>query len=194
MKKFWLAALAASTVTIAAPASAQVAGTASGTVTINGTVSGKCSVVNATNVAQPDYTATVDLGELAQADGRLVTSASLATTFGSKAFRVICTTATPGVKVEAAPVIISGGGTAPSGYANTVNYKAHATFALTPSGSQTVTDDSGGAATEDTLTGRLAGSGDNVTITADTFATPNSTDVLMAGTYQGSVVVTVTPS
>lgn len=200
MKKILFAALTASTVAYAAPAAAAV-GDVTGTVTINGSVASKCSVVDGTGTASSSFASTVNMGELSGGDGKLLPSATLATTFNAGgtstaalSFRVVCTTATPGISVTANPIVISGGGTPATGYDNTVNYKANAAFTLV-GGSQTVSDLSSAAgATTASLTGRLAGgTTNNLTITADTFSTPGG-GVMTAGSYSGSIAIVVTPS
>lgn len=201
MKKLVFAALAASTVAFAAPAAAAV-GDVTGTITINGTVASKCSVIESGGGVSSSFAATVDMGELSGGDGKLLPTATLATTFnaggtGTAAtldFRVVCTSATPGISVTANPILHSGGGTPDAGYDNRVDYKANAAFTLV-SGSQTVSDTSSSAgATTASLTGRLAGgSSNNVTVTADTFSTPNS-GVLTAGSYSGTIDIVISPS
>jgi len=200
MKKLMIAALAASTVAYAAPASAAV-GDVTGTITINGSVASKCTVIDSGGSPSSSFAATVNMGELSGTDGKLLASSTLANTFNTggintaaMSFRIVCTTATPGVSVTANPIVISGGGAPAIGYDNTVNYQANAAFTLV-GGSQTVSDLSSAAgATTASLTGRLAGgTSNNLTITADTFSTPNS-GVLTAGSYSGSIAIVITPS
>ena len=200
MKKLVFAALAASTVAFAAPAAAAV-GDVTGTITINGTVASKCSVIESGGGVSSSFAATVNMGELSGGDGKLLPSATLSTTFNAGGtstaamnFKVVCTSATPGVSVTANPILISGGGTPPTGYDNRVDYKANTAFTLV-SGSQTVSDTSSSAgATTASLTGRLAGgTSNNVTVTADTFSTPNS-GVLTAGSYSGTIDIVISPS
>jgi hypothetical protein len=185
MKKLVLAALAASAAFIATPAAAQ---TVTGTITMTGSVAAKCFVMPG---AGSTFSDSVNLGELAQADGTLRSSASLATDFdaGVDDFQVLCTSANPEVTVTANP--LASATSAPSGYDNSIDYVAHAQFTLV-SGSATVSDSTTAGSTGPTpLGGRLNGTGTNVHITADTFS---ATGVLVAATdYTGTIVVLIAP-
>lgn len=196
MKKIVLAALAASSALIAMPAAAQ---TVTGTVNITGSVAPKCQVIDGGGAASGSFTSTVDLGELSQSNGLLRTSASLSSQFNAGGtgsaqltFRVVCTTAAPGVNVNADPIVNAA--TAPAGYANRVDYQADVAFSLVGPASQSVSNDSTAAATAASLTNRLTGTGNNVVITATNFRTPNATDVMVAGSYNGLITVTISPS
>lgn len=186
MKKLALAALAASAA-IASPAMAQ---NVTGTVVINGNVNAKCFVLPG---AGNTFGTTVEMGELAASDGTLLPSATLSSTFGTAGgaglqAQVLCTSANPNVSVTANPLV----NTAPAdtGYDNSVDYTADATFTLV-SGSQTVSDPSNVAASTDTaLTGRLNGTGTNISIATSAW---NASGVLVAGAYTGSIVVVVSP-
>lgn len=199
MKNIVIAALAATSALAASSAGAQST-TATGTVSISGSVGAKCQVVSG-STASGTFAASVALGELAENNGLLKSSSTLSSLFnaggtGSSAltFRVVCTTATPAVTLNADPIASSA--TAPTGYANRVDYEAKATFALVSGGPQNVTNDSTAAsATAASLTDRLAGSGNNVTITASNFRTPNATDIMVADpNYSGQIVVVISPS
>lgn len=198
MKKIVLLALAASTAMIAAPAAAQ---TVTGTVNITGSVAPKCQVVpTGGGGVSSTFNATVNLGELSDPDGTLVTSASLSSLFNAGGtgaailtFRVVCTTANPGVTVDADPIVNVA--TAPAGYANRVDYQADVLFDLVPStADQTVSNDSAVALTAASLNDRLVGAGNNVTITAQNFRTPNVADIMVAGSYAGLITVVISPS
>lgn len=187
MKKLALAALVASAA-IASPAMAQ---DVTGTVVINGNVKDKCFVLPNTGNT---FSTTVEMEELAAADGTLKASADLAAKFGSAGgtglqARVLCTSANPDVSVTASPLVNLA--PADAGYDNTVDYTADVTFTLVNSGSQIVSDDSAIAASSDaTLTGRLNGTGTNISIATSAW---NANGVLVAGDYTGQIVVVVSP-
>jgi hypothetical protein len=198
MKKILFAALATTTVAYAAPAAA--ANDVTGTITINGSVASKCAVVDSQGAGTGSFASTVEMGELSGTDGKLKPSADLSTTFNSGgsssaqlSFRLVCTTAAPKVTLTANPIVLSGAVTPLTGYDNRVNYTAKAAFTTT-SGAQNVTNASStGTPTNATLSAPLAGgSSNNLTITADTFSTPNA-GVMMAGAYEGTVVVNISP-
>ncbi len=194
MKKIVLLALAASTVAVATPASAQ---NATGTVTITGSVADKCQV---TPVLGGNYVTSRNLLELSQADGTLEASTTLATRFGvagttAPAFRVVCTTAAPKVTVEASPLLHTTVGlqALASGYTGTVNYTADVKVTTTAALPETVSDTTAAGTTVLTLSNRLAASGNNVEITTSAFNTAASA-LLNAGSYSGQIVVTVSPN
>lgn len=200
MKKLVLAAMtAASMIALAGPAAAAV-GDATGTINISGSVASRCTVIPSGGGTSSTFGANVALGELAKADGTLQTTASLEALFNAggtaasaMAFRVVCTTAAPTVAVDATQITTGAGDNATAGYANRINYQANVGLTLV-SGSQTVSNDSANAATAATaLTGRLAGTGNNVVVTAQNFRTPAATDLLEAGSYTGQVVITIAP-
>jgi len=183
---------AGSMIAMAAPAAAQ---TVTGNVAITGTVSNKCSVLPGGGSTFSDSR---DLGELAKVDGTMEDSATLASRFGlsggsAPTFRVVCTTANPNVAVDSTELTTAG--TAPTGYSSRIDFVAHVAAALTPSGTGNVANDSRGAATAATpIGGRLANNGsNNITVTADTFGTPNATDLLTAGAYSGNIKIDITP-
>lgn len=185
-----LSTIAIATMLAAAPASAQ---SVSGTVTINGTVGNKCLVTDAGSTPNADFGGVVNLGALDAADGTLRTIAAIAATgdLANLGFRVVCTTANPTVSVTAAPMLNVAA--APSGYANRVDFTADVDFD-TVGGVveyQAVTDGTptvGGA-----LPNRLATGLDNVRVDLSGFNTPGATDVLVAGSYTGSVSITISP-
>jgi hypothetical protein len=183
MKKIVLAALAASAAFIAVPAAAQ---TVTGTITLTGSVAPKCFVLPG---AGSTFADSVDLGELAAADGTLRTGLAADFDAGVDDFQVLCTTANPEVTVTANPLATAAA--APSGYDNSIDYDAHAQFTLV-SGSATVSDSTTAGSTGPTaLGGRLNGSGTNVHITADNFS---ATGVLVASpSYSGTIVVLIAP-
>lgn len=192
MKKLAIIALAASAA-IATPAMAQSVGT----VIINGSVADKCSVIN--GVTPTTWGTTVNLGELAKADGTLKTSADLSTAFntaagGAQNARVVCTSANPKITVNADPLVA--GTAAVTGYTNTVHFQADVTVSKATTPATTYTNDSTAAVSGPTAIGdRLAASGTNVAIaTSNWRTTPSGSELLVADTnYAGQIVVTIAP-
>lgn len=192
MKKFVaLSAMALATALAAAPASAQ---SVSGTVTINGTVGEKCLVTDTGSNPNADFGGVVNLGALDDTDGTLRTIAPISASgdLANLGFRVVCTTANPLVSVTAAPLTTAA--TPPAGYANRVDFTADVDFD-TVSGTdqyQAVTD--GIATVGGNLSDRLATGLDNVRVDLSGFNTPGADDVLVAGSYTGSVSITISPN
>lgn len=192
MKKFVaLSAMALATALAAAPASAQ---SVSGTVTINGTVGEKCLVTDTGSNPNADFGGVVNLGALDDTDGTLRTIAPISASgdLANLGFRVVCTTANPLVSVTAAPLTTAA--TPPTGYANRVDFTADVDFD-TVSGTdqyQAVTD--GIATVGGNLSDRLATGLDNVRVDLSGFNTPGADDVLVAGSYTGSVSITISPN
>lgn len=180
---------------LAVPAGAQ---TVTGTINITGTVASKCAVVGGGSATT--FTDNVNLGELAQANGTLEASGTLAARFlgaggAAPAFRVVCNSATPRVAVDATELTTAGA--VGAGYTNRIDYTAHVTVARAAGG--TVTFDNAttaGASAPTTVGGAISGAaGNNVTVTADNFVTTaGPTALLVAGTYNGQIAVTITPS
>lgn len=194
MKKYLFIASAAALISTA-PAMAQ---SVTGTVNITGSVGEKCLVTDP-SPAGSTFTTTINLGELAKADGTLrdgiVADFNAGGTGASDVdFRVVCTTSNPAITVDADPIV--SGNAAPTGYANTIDYQADITFSLVASGSQVVSNDSAtGTATSMSLTDRLATGGTNVNIAGSNFRTPAATDILVADpTYVGLITITVAPT
>lgn len=191
MNKFTRLALATlSMLAIASPAAAQ---TVSGTVNITGSVAPKCLVLPG---AGNSFGTLIALGELAQADGRLATDlSSRFSSIGGTGLtaRVVCTSANPTVSVDTLEITSSTPAT--TGYANRIDFAARVALSVTPSGIDTISNDSRDTATGPTaLTGRLANNGNsNITITADTFGTPVATDLLVAGSYTGRIDIVIAP-
>ncbi|MGN6357479.1 MAG: hypothetical protein ACTHLU_08375 [Novosphingobium sp.] len=187
MKKIALLALAASTAAIATPSMAQ---TVTGTINMTGTVAPKCTVSGQDPTAFSD---TVQFNELAATNGTL--RSGLATDFGTRSASVVCTTATPKITVWAKPLAATA--TAPSGYANSIDYTASVAVSTTGANAGPFTDVSTGGATGPTTIGggRLSNAANNINITTANYNTNgNNTDILVADSYVGSVVVTITPN
>lgn len=193
MKKIVLIAMTAAAA-ITTPAMAATTTTdVTGTITITGSVAPKCFVLNG-ETESASFTADVEMGELADTDGTLLPSATLAAKFasvggGALDVRVLCTSATPNVSVKATPLV--GNALPTDGYTNTVNYQADVTFSLVGDISDVVSDAStDNAATSDALRARLNGTGTNVSIRTSEWA---ATGVLTAGEYEGQIVINIAP-
>ena len=176
------------------PAAAQVLDV-TGTVTIQGTVGDKCIVTDEGDDPSPDFGGFIDLGALDDADGTLrdIGTISASSDLDNLGFRVVCTTATPSVTVTAEPMV-NPSATAVTGYANTVHFTADANFSVVGGTNNFEVDTVTGATTGGTLSNRLATGEDNVQIDLSNFRTPGTTDVLTAGTYTGTVSITISPS
>lgn len=190
MKKALLPALAASAALLATPAMAQ---TVTGTITLTGSVASKCMVLPG---GGSTFGTTIALGELSLATG-LVRTDLAATINGNAAMsaRVVCTTATPTISVDANPIATAA--SAATGYANTINFTASVAVLTTGTNNGPFSN----ASTASPLAATPIGSNlkndgnNNITITTSAFATPNATDVLVASpTYQGSIVVVISPT
>jgi hypothetical protein len=194
MKKFLMIGAACASV-LAAPASAQ---SVAGQVNITGTVTARCAIVGGASTTA--FTDNVNLGELAKADGTLEATGTLASRFtgaggGAPAFRVVCNSANPKVAVDATELTTAGAASA--GYTNRIDYTAHVTVAKAAGAPAVINNDTTAIATPATaLGGPISGApGNNVTITADAFqTTAGATALLVAGTYNGQILVTITPS
>lgn len=178
MSRITTAALVAATLGLAAsPAFAQ---STSGTINITGSVAPKCSVTAGGGIFNDD------LGELADINGALRTIARL-----DHSFTVACSSANANVTVDADALATAGA--AATGYANTIAFTGEAKVERAGTTALTVTNATSAAATTLPTNAYLANSADNVTISAYNFSTANATDKLIAGSYSGKVVVTITP-
>jgi hypothetical protein len=182
MTKFVATLLIAAAATVSVPAYAQ----ASGTVVVNGSVAPKCSAVAPIN-------GTIALGELAKDDGTVDRAFSKATGGLSTTFTVRCNGSNPNLSVEARPLVNSAGATAAEGYTNKVHYTAKLAAMSAAGGSTAVSDLSlNNGATTARLGNRLAAVANNVSLTIADGATESSTAILDAGTYSGTVDITIT--
>ena len=188
MKKIAFLA-AAACAAIASPAMAQT--NATGTITLNGTVASKCSVTSAP--AGSTFAQTVNFGELAQANGTL--RAGLAGDFTTAAVvaTVVCNTGTPLISVDANAMVNA---TSPAtGYANTINYTATVTVARAGAAAATFSNATTAAPLgATTVGGALANSAGNISIATSGYATPGGSDILVAGSYTGNIVVVISPT
>lgn len=186
MRKLALIALASSAAMVAVPAAAQ---DVTGTINLTGSVAPKCLVLPG---AGSTFGETVAFGELAQGDGTLRTD--LATTFGTKNYRVVCTTANPTISVDSTALATAT--SAPSGYDNSIDFQASVALTTTGTNNGPFADDSSTAALSATAIGsRLANNGsNNIAVTTSNYRTDNATDLLVAATdYAGSIVIVIAP-
>ena len=169
---------------IGTPAFAQ----ATGTVVINGTVAPKCTAIDPIN-------GTISLGELARTDGTVDKTFSAAPNGLSRMFTVRCNGSNPQLSVEARSLVNAAATNSPNGYTNTVDYTAKLS-AKSATGSTTAVSDLSlnGGATTGLIGGRLAAEANNVTLTISDGITSNSTAILEAGTYTGSVDIIIAPA
>lgn len=187
MKTFAFLAIAASAA-LASPAMAQ---NVTGTITLNGNVAAKCSVTSGTS--STTFAQTVNFGELAQTNGTLRTG--LATDFSATPVQatVVCNTGTPKISVDANP--LANTATAPTGYANTINYTASVAVATTGANSGPFTNLTTAAPGVATVIGSsLANSANNVVVTTTGYGTPGASDILVAGAYTGNIVIVISPT
>ena len=89
-----------------------------GTINLTGTVAGQCSVTG----GGQSFSETINLGELSGNDGRLRTDLTDASPDAERNFSVVCTSATPRVRLSATR--LATGTTAPTGYANNIDFTA----------------------------------------------------------------------
>ena len=201
MKRTLIAACAAFALTGLMAGSASAAD-AVGTVTLNGSVASKCTVVTGGTSGGLLFSASFPASgtpELADAVGHLAAFGPFSTN-GNGNFQVNCNKANPVITLVASSMTT--GISAPTGYANTITYTAYADFAAINGSSTTSTVTrtvaSGAAASGPTALGAglyLQNVGNNVVVRADTFATAGgASNILVAGTYSGTITVTITPS
>lgn len=186
MKKLMIAVLAATTTAFAVPAAAGTE-SVSGTIDLTGTVAGKCTAAGGLD-------ASIDLGELAVADGTINSAFSANSGGLTRTFTVTCTSANPQLSVDASPLVNAAVVTPTAGYTNTVNYTATMAAAKASGGTASVADTSNVAGATTTLVGdHLANAAGNVAVTVSSGNTTIGA-LLEAGTYNGSIAVIVAPS
>jgi hypothetical protein len=179
-----LFAAAAAIASLSSPAFAQ----ASGTVVVNGTVAAKCTAVTPIGGA-------IGLGELAKTDGTVDKAFAGATSGLTRNFTVRCNGSNPKLSVEAKSLVNAAVGESPNGYTNKVDYTAKLAAKGAKGSTTTLADDSIAAgATSSPLNDRLAAEANNVTLTIADGVTANSTAILEAGTYAGSVDIVISPA
>ncbi|WP_106638921.1 hypothetical protein [Allosphingosinicella vermicomposti] len=184
MKKIALATVAALAAFAAQPAFAQAAGT----VDITGSVAAKCTAVT-------PISGTITLGELAKSTGTVDSGFGSNTGGLSRQFTIRCNGANPQLSVNAKALTNAAVTTASLGYTNQVNYTATLTAVGAKGGTATVTDlTSSQGATTGLLGDRLASASNNVTLAISNGQTSDSTAILEAGSYAGSVDVIISPA
>jgi hypothetical protein len=184
MKKFLLAAtlislavpVAANAITTVGPAAA---GPVTGNVQINGTVQARCLFTTGT--------VTINLGELTQTDGTLdpaIVNAGTANLVGW------CNGSASTMSVLSSPILLQGVHTTPTGFTDTVNFTGTATTNSASGGGPVSASDSTLAAPSAAAAVGLFS--DNIVVTLSSASSPAGK--MIAGAYQGSVAVTLTPA
>lgn len=185
MKKLLFTALVAGSALWAIPASAQ---STSGTVNLSGTVAAKCTSAGG-------LSDNINLGELAIANGTVNSSFSSNVGGLTRSFTVTCTSANPQISVDAAPLVNAAVLAPTSGYTNTVHYTATMTASKAAGGSTSAIDTSNVAgSTASSVGGHLANGANNIVVTVSNGNTTSATDLLEAGSYAGTISLTVSPS
>ena len=181
--------LALAAVALAIPQAAFAQQT-TGTVNVTGTVAGRCGVVG----GGQSFTDTINLGELAGNDGRLRTDLADASPDAVRNFSVICTTATPRVRLSATRLATPGA--SPAGFANNIDFTAQIAVLQasgTPPQITYTTASSLPAPTNVALTAPLANAADNVTLRVYSFGTAAGA-LLVAGDYTSVISITISPT
>lgn len=179
MKKTIATLLISAVATVAAPAYAQ----ASGNVVVNGSVAPKCAAIQPIN-------GTISLGELAREDGTV--NKSFAGSDVKTMFTVRCNGSNPQLSVEARPLVNSAASEAVEGYTNRVHYTARLEAMKAKGGSTSIADLSlNNGPTTGRVGDRLAAVANNVTLTIADGITENSTAILEAGQYTGTVNIII---
>jgi hypothetical protein len=194
MKKLVLAAMgAASMIAIASPAAAQ---STTGTITLNGSVAPKCLVVPGNGTT---WGTTINLGELADASGKLRASSTIESQINGVAgttARIVCTSGAPTISVDATEIKTTA--SSATGYDNSIDFTASVAVTTTGTSPAPFVNDSANGPLLATAIGggRLANNGgDNVVVTTSNFRTNNATDLLVADpSYTGSIVVVIAPN
>lgn len=168
-----------------------------GTVNVTGSVAAKCVVTDAGASGTTPATLgdTIALGELAAADGTLLSTLSGSTSGApaggiTKNFRVNCNTGAP--KVTLTATSLSNPATAATGYSNAVNYTAGLDIDQANSSTASFTYNTGTAAGTGTspLTSPLKNATNNVRVKVYGLNTTTG-NLLVAGNYAGVVTVTI---
>lgn len=166
-------ALAVPVALVASPALAQTSAV-NGTVTIDGTVSGRCMFT------VPNKT--ISLGEISlTSNGKLDVSK---VNGRSETLTGWCNNTTASMTVTATE--LTNATAAPTGFDNRVNYTATAVTGSTSANDTSVTAGAGAPSSVGLFTG-------DIVVTLSGASSPNSA-LMVAGTYNGNVVVTLTPT
>lgn len=181
MKKTVATVLVAAAALVGTQAFAQAAGT----VVINGTVAEKCSAVEPISGA-------INLGELAKENGSVDPAFTKNKDGLSRMFTVRCNGTNPQISVEAKPLVNAAVSEPTNGYTNTVGYTAKLTAKGAKGGNTDVSDLALNAgATKGRIGDRLAAEANNLTLTISDGITTDSTSILEAGSYTGSVDIII---
>lgn len=195
-----LCACAASAMALAMTAAPALAQTTTGTIVINGTVTAKCATTPGGGSTFGD---TVGLNELADANGLLeaaLSGSSAAAPAFSRSFSLTCTGANFGVSVEAETLANTDVALAPTGYTRAAEFTGRVSLDLiSPSAGASTLDLDDASAVAGANTGSsgpgnfLANSAGNVRVSGYGFSTPAGA-IMVAGPYQGRIIITVSPS
>jgi len=161
-----------------------------GTINLQGTVAGQCSVTG----GGQSFSETINLGELSGNDGRLRTDLTDASPDAVRNFSVVCTSATPRVRLSATR--LSTATTAPTGYASDIDFTAEVAVLQasgTPPQITYTTASSLPAPTDVSLNAPLANAADNVTLRVYSFGTAAGA-LLVAGDYTSVISITISPT
>ena len=170
MKTLVIAATALAALGFSTAASAQ-----DGTVTIDGTVAAKCVIAPS---------ASITLGEMADTGG-LYNNVADSKTAKLNAW---CNGAASTMSVASTAISLIGGGAVPTGFTDTVNFTGTASV-TTAAGAAVLASDSTLAAPSAAAAVSLFS--DDITVTLSASSTDGGK--LIAGTYQGAVVITLAP-
>lgn len=200
MTKLLILTFGGAAIAAATPATAQST-TSSGTINVTGNVAGRCSVVVSGSPASQSFSGTIALGTLDESDGTLSTALESTTSAAPGASpvstRIVCTSASVGLSVTSDTLANGSRFSAPeTGYANQIDYVAEMQVGLAAGGTGAVAFDTavGGAPTTATV-GRLAATGQNVTVRAHGFKSRGGpASLLVAGDYTSTITVNIQPA
>jgi len=158
-----------------------------------------CSVVTGGGAGGADFGSTVQLGDLADQNGHLVSALNASTSAAASViqqFQVDCTGSNDAISITATPVAIAPAVSAAPGRASSVDYTAEVDFATTGNAnSVTLSHEADGTLALGSLGSgvSLANAANDVTIKAYNFRTANTaTDVLVASpSYTGVITITI---
>lgn len=176
MNKLLISSAAVALLALPAAALAQ-SSDVEGTVTISGSVAAACVI---------DSAATITLGELADGDGLY----NLAADGESTTLTAWCNGASSTMSVLSSAIVHTGSPTVPTGFTDTVNFTATASVTPADAGSPVEVSDSTTAAADPAATVGLFS--DDITVSLSSSSTDGNK--LIAGDYEGSVVVTLSPA
>ena len=175
-------------------ASAMAAGSLTGMVTLDGSVPAQCSVASDVPGLLLFQT-TVQLGDIADANGHLVSNLAASTNSSAPVatFQVNCTGAHNTATLQATPLAIAPAPAPQTGYSSSVAYTAEADYAAV-NGSVTQTQTSNGVTSSPTAAFQFANQSGNLAIKAYAFDDGNNAaNILDAGAYEGVITVVITP-